>query len=196
MLPAILEEGKIGGPQVYTMNLADYLSKSIDTIIIMPHENSEAFQQKCNDLALQYHFVQISRITKELRPALHYILYSPVEVLKLIFLFRREQFDLIYVSGGSWQFKGAIAGKLAGIPVLWHLNDSYMPLFIRIIFKIMSGLASGYVYASEKTKNYYKDYIKSDRYETTIPAPVDTSKFNPELEYPDDEIFLNYLKFG
>ena len=74
---AILEEGKIGGPQVYTMNLADYLSKSIDTIIIMPHENSEAFQQKCNDLALQYHLVQISRITKELRPALHYILYSP-----------------------------------------------------------------------------------------------------------------------
>ena len=35
---AILEEGKVGGPQVYIMNLADYLSKSIDTIIIMPHE--------------------------------------------------------------------------------------------------------------------------------------------------------------
>ena len=154
----------------------------------MPHENSEAFQQKCNDLALQYHFVQISRITKELRPALHYILYSPVEVLKLIFLFRREQFDLIYVSGGSWQFKGAIAGKLAGIPVLWHLNDSYMPLFIRIIFRMLSGLASGYVYASEKTKNYYKDYIKSDRYETIIPAPVDTSKFNPDLDYQYDDL--------
>ena len=125
--------------------------------------------------ALQYRLVQISRITKELGPALRYILYSPWEVIKLIFLFRREQFDLIYVSGGSWQFKGAIAGKLAGIPVLWHLNDSYMPLFIRIIFRMLSGLASGYVYASEKTKNYYKNYIKSDRYETIIPAPVDTS---------------------
>ena len=95
---------------------------------------------------------------------------------------------MIYVSGGSWQFKGAIAGKLAGIPVLWHLNDSYMPLFIRIIFRMLSGLASGYVYASEKTKNYYKNYIKSDRYETIIPAPVDTSKFNPDLDYPDDEL--------
>ena len=183
----IIEEGKIGGPQVRIIQVAKFLEKNVKTVVIMPQDSNE-FQQCCQSLGVPFQALPLSRITKELRPALHYILYSPVEVLKLIFLFRREQFDLIYVSGGSWQFKGAIAGKLAGIPVLWHLNDSYMPLFIRIIFRMLSGLASGYVYASVKTKNYYKDYIKSDRYETIIPAPVDTSKFNLDLDYPDDEL--------
>ena len=106
----------------------------------------------------------------------------------MVRLFRRENFDLIHVSGGSWQYKGAIAGKLAGLPVLWHLNDTSMPLLFLRVFGLLSGLATGYAYASERTKTYYKPYVKPGRFEFTIAAPVDTEHFNPSVYQEDDEL--------
>jgi len=106
----------------------------------------------------------------------------------LVRLIRKEQFDVVHVSGGSWQYKGAIAGWLAGIPVLWHLNDSSMPWLFRKLFGVFSRLATGYIYASERTKSYYQPYVKEKRLEVTIPAPVNTRYFDPSLKLPADEL--------
>ena len=130
----------------------------------------------------------LTLISKDWRNVYRYIWYSPWEIFKLVRFFRQEGFDLVHVCGGSWQFKGAIAGKLAGIPVMWHLNDTSMPIPIRWVFGILSGLAKGYAYASERSKSYYGSYVKVGRFECTIPAPVDTTRFDPELELPPDEL--------
>ena len=106
----------------------------------------------------------LSRITKEFRPALRYLIFTPWEIIQLVRLFRKEKFNVIHVSGGIWQFKGAIAGKLAGISVLWHLNDTNRPLLFRWIFGILSWLATGYAYAAERTKIYYQPYVYSKRF--------------------------------
>ena len=188
----IIEDGKLGGPQIYSFSLANYLSEKIETVLIIPKENSEAFQHKCDESSIKYHLLPITRITKELRPAFQYLLYSPFEIIKLIFLFRRGD-TIIHAVGGSWQYKGAIAGRMAGVTVLWHLNDSYMPLFVRIIFKIMSGLASGYVMLQKRQKNYYKDYIKSDRYEITIPPLLIHLCSIPNWNIQMMKYYLNYL---
>ncbi len=99
-------------------------------------------------------------------------------------------FDLVYVCGGSWQYKGAIAGKIAGVKVLWHLNDTCMPWVFRKVFSCLSGLADGYVYASERSKRYYGPLVNRGKPEFVIPAPVDTAQFDPEGSYSGDEDLL------
>ena len=43
----IIEEGKIGGPQLRMLAVAKRLEKIISTTIYMPSDNSSAFQIEC-----------------------------------------------------------------------------------------------------------------------------------------------------
>ena len=135
----------------------------------------------------QYDFLES---LKEFRPALRYLIFTPWEIIQLVRLFRKEKFNVIHVSGGIWQFKGAIAGKLAGISVLWHLNDTNRPLLFRWIFGILSWLATGYaMQLSELKFTISLTYIVSGL-NLMIPAPVDTKWFDPNLDLPPDQLLF------
>ena len=97
-----------------------------------------------------------------------------------------EQFDIIHCSGGSWQFKGIIAGKLAGSKTLWHLNDTSMPTFFRWIFRLIAPkFADGLIVAGKRVKDYYVERLSLGN----IPVieclpPVNTDLFDPsKVEY-------------
>ena len=184
----IIEDGRIAGPQIGMIDLAKGIKDAVSTTVIMPTDNSDEFQSRCKLAGIEYKAMPISRITKEYKVAIRYVLFSFFEILRIRKFLKQGGFDLVHVSGGSWQYKGAIAGRLAGIPVLWHLNDSYMPSIFRRMFGMLSGLATGYAYASERTKTYYSPYIKAGRLEFTIPAPVDTRHFDPSQNLPEDEL--------
>jgi len=79
-----------------------------------------------------------------------------------------------------------VAGKLAGCRVVWHLNDTSSPWFIKKIFSILSGLPDAYIYASERTRNYYESMMNNKKMEFVIPAPVNTSYFSPQFEVKDN----------
>jgi glycosyltransferase involved in cell wall biosynthesis len=175
----IIEEGKVGGPQVRMINVAKGIEREINTIIIMPTENSENFRERCRGAGVAYIALAISRITKEPLAAFKYLLFSISEVFKITHLLKHGNFDLIHVSGGSWQYKGLIAGRLAGIKVIWHLNDTSMPWFFRKIFYLLNPLADGFIFASHRSLKYYDSIISDKKNSAIIPAPVDTNKFNP-----------------
>lgn len=187
----IIEEGKLGGPQVRICAVAKALNGCVNSTVIMPVENSKAFQHKCTLSGVPYKTFPITRITKEWRVAFRYLIFSLLEVLQLSRTFKSEAFDLVHVSGGSWQFKGIIAAKLAGKKVLWHLNDTSMPGFIKYIFSIVSRFADGFIFASERTKNYYADLIHLDTPNFVIPAPVDVSAFDPGCKYTGEKEALD-----
>ncbi|MDZ7662817.1 glycosyltransferase family 4 protein [Thiohalophilus sp.] len=189
----IIEEGKLGGPQVRISMIAASLKGVVETTVIMPSKNSDAFRKRCIEYDVPYKTFLISRITKEWRVAFQYIIFSFVEIVCLAFYFRREKFDLIHASGGSWQYKGVIAGRLAGIKVVWHLNDTAMPGFIRHLFSLISPLADGFIFASERSRAYYLPLMKANKPEFVIPAPVDTSRFDPKGSYVGDEDLLDKL---
>ena len=186
----IIEEGRLGGPQVYIMRVARALQGRLKTTVIMPTENSELFQEQCKKFGVSYETFRMSRITKEWKVAVRYLLFFPWEILHLASLFRNGNYDVVYVCGGSWQYKGAIAGKLAARRLLWHLNDTYMPWLIRKIFGFLSPLADGYVYASERSREYYGSLVAKGKPEFVIPSPVDTVKFDPVQQYDGDEDLL------
>ena len=185
----ITEEGKLGGPQVRIAQVANSLHGQVETIVVMPDENSGTYRKLCEELGIRYKTFWMSRVTKEWSVALRYFLFFSYEVIRLFSYFKRENFDLVHVSGGSWHYKGVIAGRLAKRKVIWHLNDTSMPWVFREIFRLLSPLANGYVYASKRSMKYYSSLIKQGKPEFLIPAPVDTLKFNPTQKYNGDGAF-------
>jgi glycosyltransferase involved in cell wall biosynthesis len=175
----IIEDARLGGPQVRIAEVAKRLKDSeYETTVIIPKKDNERFKTRLEEYGVKYKELSLHRLTKEQNYLIFFLLLFFYELFVLYRFLKKERFDIVHVSGGSWQYKGAIAGKLAGIPVLWHLNDTYTPALFRGLFGMSSGLATAYAYASKRTKTYYQPYVKADRAEFTIPAPVDTKKFN------------------
>ncbi len=171
--------------------------KGCKTTIIMPHRDSEAFRDACRRAGVDFIALPISRITKEWRIASRYLALFPYEIWRLVRVLRAGGFDLVHVSGGSWQYKGVIAARLAGLPVIWHLNDTRMPGFIRRMFNPLAPLASGYIFTSHRTKEYYGQYVVK-RSESIIPPPVfypgrDNEEEQPSWMKADGELLVGTL---
>ena len=158
----IIEESQVGGPQIRMSDFANELNGRIDTTLIMPIKNSFGFIAICEKYNLKYKTLNINKISKNYFLLLKYLIFFFYEINLLRKYFLKEEFDLIHVSGGAWQFKGIIAAKLSSIPVIWHINDTYMPKIIKYIFKLFSSLPNAYIFASHRSKMYYEKYIYKD----------------------------------
>lgn len=179
----IIEEGRIGGPQIRMALVASALNKKIDTTLIFPKKNSLDFQKKCNELGVKYHLMPLTTIKRSWITIITYIICSPYEILSLFLFLKKNHFNIVHLSGGSWQFKGIIAAKLANKKVIWELNDTYVPFVIKIIFYFLSNLSNGFIYASHKTKDYYKRLIPRFAKNFVIQSPVDINFFDPDIHY-------------
>lgn len=180
----IIEEARVGGPQVRMVRVAAALKGQAETVIFMPTDHAGPFQELCDQHGVDYRAMPITKITKKLGPALRYLLFSPFEVVMLARAFAREDVDVVHVSGGSWQYKGVLAARLSGKPVLWHLNDTCMPRFIRRIFRPMSRLATGFIFASHRSQKYYGGIYRAGLVEGIVPSVVDPDQFDPDLAPP------------
>jgi glycosyltransferase involved in cell wall biosynthesis len=184
----ILEDGRLAGPQVYISLLANALKDKVNTTIVIPIEDSAETIYKLDQFGLQYKTLQITRISKNIRCMIQYLVLFITETAEIYNYFKRNKFDIIYVSGGSWQYKGLIAGKIARIKVIWHMNDTYIPYIFRIVFNILNNLADAFTFASEKTRDYYLPMIKKTKIGYIIPQPVDTSYFSNSSEIESEKI--------
>ena len=179
----IIEEGRVGGPQKRIALVASKISKKIDTTVIIPKKNSTEFQLLCKKLNVKYLISPLIPIKRDIFSIFSYFIFFPYEVFKLSYLLKKNNFDIAHISGGSWQYKGALAAKLANVKVLWHLNDTYMPILFRILFKFISPIANGYIFSAFRAKKYYDKYINTKKPKFVIAPPVDTALFNPSKNY-------------
>ncbi len=188
----VIEEGKLGGPQVRMVRVAAALKGQADTLIVMPWDNSEPFRALCEEADVKFHAMPLTRITTEWRVALRYVLFSVWEVIQLARLLRNENIDLVHASGGSWQYKGVIAARLAGIPSVWHLNDTSMPKWVRVVFGCLKPLANGFIFASHRSEDYYGSAL-AEKLSAVVPSTVDTDKFDPSSHHEKQPHCFNAL---
>ena len=187
----VIEEAKLGGPQLRMVRIAAALRSQAETLIVMPHANSESFRTLCDENSVPWRALPLTRITKEWRVALAYCFFSPIEVLQLATLLRRERVDLVHASGGSWQYKAVLAAKLARVPVIWHLNDTQMPSWLRGLFRLVQPLADGFMFTSQRTRDYYTPLISGNRAQAIVSPPTDTKYFDPGIPIEQSNIFPN-----
>ena len=190
----VIEEARMGGPQYRIAAVACRMDSKVKTTVFMPGRNSDQFCQKLSECNTPYVLLPLTAITKKISQAFYYTLFSWVEIIVLTVYLRRGRYDVVHVSGGAWQFKGILAGKLSGSRVVWHLNDTSMPWFILILFKMFSRLPNGYISASVRTKEYYRKLIPSIKPVYLVPAPVDTVYLDPDKHTDDIDEYQSMWK--
>jgi glycosyltransferase involved in cell wall biosynthesis len=180
----IIEEGRIGGPQIRNLLVASALKKKkIEVTLIFPKDNSKKLEIYCKLNKIKY--IKFSLITPKRNWVIFikYLILFPFEVILLAYFLKKKQFDLVHVSGGSWQFKGVLAARLAFTKVVWELNDTYVPKLIRYIFRHLSCFASAFIFSSNRSRKYYEKLIFFNKFFFLIQSPVDTDFFNPANQY-------------
>jgi len=187
----ILEEARVGGPQVRLLLLAKALRNKVNFTAILPKKNSSNLIKKCKKFNVNYILSNLSNLSRSPLDIISYIVLFPFEIIMLISVFKKNKFDLVHVSGGAWQYKGVIAAKLSGIKVIWELNDSYAPFIIRFTFNYLNFFADSFIYGSKNTEKYYKKLISKNKKNFLIQSPVDTNYFNPSITYPAKNFFNN-----
>lgn len=193
------EEGRFGGPERRIVQVAHALRQyNIKTHVVYPMLDSEVFEEHLDSHNIPGTKLDITRLSKQRRLLIRYILRFGVEIITLARFFAREKFHLVHVNG-SYQFKIAIAAKFAGVPVLWHLNDTYTPHIIKVLFNIIARIcADGFIVAGERVNHYY--LTNTDLHNLPIRevhAPVDLNKFNPQLfDKMHEEVNDNTLCIG
>lgn len=177
----MISEGRFGGPQARISAVAKRLrSRDIETTVVLPKYDSEVFYDRLLHNGVRCKRLRLHRLTRE---PFHLFLFFFFFVPELILLYRflvNEKFHIVHCNG-AWEVKASLAGKLAGLKVIWHLNDTSMPLVIRKTFRVLAArLCSGIITAGEKVKSYYlNDSLCAQKEVVEIQAPVDTIEFAP-----------------
>jgi len=177
----IIEEGRFGGPQNRILQVAKKLGDfGVETTVILPKANSGKFQNMLKEDSIPYRPLTLSRLAKGKKDLLRYLGSFPFELLSLYTLFRKSRFDVVHCSGGAWSVKGIIAARLAGTPVLWHLNDTMSPWPVRLLFRMLRHMADGFIVSGRRVEEYYlKDSWKNSKPVFEVPPPVDCNLFDP-----------------
>ncbi len=186
----ITEEGRGGGPLKRIKNVAHTLNeKGIETIVLFPSKNSDDFREALTELNVPYLETSMHRLTKEKTALFKYLLTFFPEIWKIKNIIKRENIDIM-LCNGSWQVKGIIAAKWAGIKSIWIQNDSFQPKMVQRLFKFVSRYADSFIFGSNRTKDFYSkvnpDILKKPN--SIIQSPIDLDKFKPE---PQRDFFKN-----
>jgi len=178
----IIEEGRFGGPQIRIAEIASRLKEhGIETTVVYPKYHSKLFKQKLDEYGIDNISLPLHKLTRDKKHLVAFFFFFLFEVLYLRHYFRREGFDIIHCSGGSWQFKGIIAGRLAGLKTLWHLNDTNMPIDLSWLYRFMAPkFADGLIVAGKRVRKYYVERLGLSKLPFfEIQAPVDTKAYDP-----------------
>ncbi len=176
----IIEEGRYGGPQNRIVSVAQRLKdKGIETIVILPSMGSEHFVEHLRQARVEHKVMKLTRLSRTLGGNLKFLFSFPFDVLKIRRVLKNSGVQLVHCNG-SWQWKGAIAGKLLGLKIVWHLNDTSMPGSIHKIFNLIANWsASSFIVAARRVESYYLKDKFANRQRFLIPAPVDCQSFIP-----------------
>ncbi|MCE7995851.1 MAG: glycosyltransferase [Roseivirga sp.] len=171
----LTEEGRGGGPLKRISLVGKELQHSeVETLVVFPNKGADEFENSLKSLGVGYKMISLHRLTKEKSHLMAYVVSFISEIWAIKNILKEHKIDIIHLNG-AWQFKGLFAAKLSrSTKVVWHLNDSSQPALVRSLFKRISGWADGYIFASQRTKDYYEGVSKriSKLPSKVIQAPV------------------------
>lgn len=187
----VLEDARFAGPQAWALQTARYLkdTSNIKSYIIFPKRNSTELANRLNSENIPFKSFSLHGLGKgKLKIARYLITFLP-ELLQLSIFIKKIKADIVHCHN-VWQFKAAIAGKLVGAKVVWHIHETWMPGSVRMLFTFFASLcADGFVTAGKQARTHHIGMGKlSYKPIICLQSPVNTNKFNPEIVAPDQKI--------
>lgn len=174
----LFEEGRLGGPQIRIHKVAKGLKQlGVDLTIVLPGYQSEQFQELLKRDELNFKVLMLHRLTKDVFHLFKYVLFFVPELLMLMWQLFRFNPDVVHVTG-AWQVKGIIASVIMRKKRVWELNDTFLPSYLKPLFKLLRPLCNSYIFAGKSVERYYlSEFNLASSYTQIIPSPVDTSIF-------------------
>ncbi|MEQ8971768.1 MAG: glycosyltransferase family 4 protein [Coleofasciculus sp. C1-SOL-03] len=181
----IVLDGRVGGPQRRIVQVAQHLlEQGWETVLVFPYMGDE-LPQYATQNGISYLCVPLSRIRLEniLVQLIRYVSRLPFETWQLKTALKNHQIDIVHANG-LYNVQAVLAAKLAGLPLVWHINDNspLPPWSYRIARTTLGWLAEIRVYSSPPVRDMCDDY--DDERTAILYPPVDLEKFDPKKLKP------------
>ncbi len=185
----VLTDERVGGPPLRVLRVAERLRRDgIDTAIVVPR-GDPTFARLAEGAGIRCHRPwAYVRLPHTVGPAW---LVSPIALLKWLALFlpgvlslrglfRRYGAAIVHVNGLIC-FQAAIAARLSGAKVVWHLNDTVTPKAFRmVLMPVLRGCSTRVAASATTVASFYLGDKAAHNGTAILYPPVDTSKFRPE----------------
>lgn len=173
----ILEEGAIGGPQRRSLAVAVELAgrdgtRGADTTLLFP-SSARDLKTACDDAGVSARQLRLDTLSRKRKAAVRYGATFAPQVLSLARELRKMECDVVHVSGGSFCLKGPIAARLAGVPYLWHLNDTKSDPKVRRAFQLIARTCrpAHLIFAAHAVRSSYAEWLPPGTPGSIVPAP-------------------------
>lgn len=168
----VLFDDRFGGSSKRVVQVGERLAREgIRTLVCLPEGdgNTEEAARREGLSVTRVGFERIPR-PSDPRRVIRWVLRLPRDVWRFSSLFRRERPDVAHVNGAFF-LPPAIAAKLSGVPLVWHLNDTVLPARVAPLFgALVRLLADRIVVSAGAVASHYG--VAGSPY-TVIPPPVD-----------------------
>lgn len=175
----MLFDDRFGGPQRRVIQVAIALREyDVETTIVFPEGdgNAKAKAGEAGISSVRLPFQRPPALRGGLISILKWCFFLPQDIYHFYRFFKKNKADIIHVNGAVF-LAPAIAAKLSGISLCWHLNDTVLPKPIAIIFGfLVRMMANKIAVAAMAVADHYG--IPHDS-AFLLYAPVDINKYTP-----------------
>lgn len=175
----ILEDGRLGGMSKMTLDIAQRINSPENRVrIVVAKENSLPLLSTYKNSGLEINTISLNFLSKRSIELVKFFFYFIPDILSLISEIRKFSPNLVYCNGAQ-SIKGAIAARIVGKRVIWHMHDTYQPRPVLLLFKIIKSLfgINHFVASSKRTIEFYN--LPKENTLLSIP-PVDCHYFTPQ----------------
>ncbi len=160
--------------------VAQRLKDEVETIVVAP-DTAGAYHESLRESGILSRAIPLQHLSRTPSVLARYLMRFGTEVRIIKKMIAAEAPDVIHING-SWQIKGLLAARKSKIPIVWHMNDMYQPRVVHHVFKRLSRYVDHFIFASERTKEYYEGIAPriGEKENIVISAPVDTEVFYPK----------------
>jgi glycosyltransferase involved in cell wall biosynthesis len=187
------EDGRFGGPQQRMLTVANELKNRGYTIdFLIPKDEIDIFKQKLIKNNFNFYQVNLTRLSLKPLFLIRYIVLFFYEIYLLIIFFKKKKYDIIQANSTP-QFKAIIVCIILKLNSVWVIEDSYFPKIIVFLFRLFARISNcKIIYTSERVYNFYfKDKSILKNYKVEIFAPINTFKFDKNIEFSKPKYLLN-----
>ena len=176
----ITEEGRGGGALKRIQLISASIKNDVDITVLLP-TSAKRLKNELNSNGIKIYSINFHPLSKDIVALIKYCFFFIPELIWLCIYLLKKKPDIVHCNG-SWQIKGILASFICKTVSIWHMNDSYQPYPVKMLFKILSPLCQHYIFASSRTSDYYSAISQHILTKThwIVPAPVDTETYFPK----------------
>ena len=171
-----LFDPNVGGPTIRSRTISEKLrNENVDIVFALPHTDGSAkvYLESLNFTVIDLEIIK-PVMPKKLWAFFKFVLSAPYSIIKIFFMLKKEKPDLVHING-AFDILPAVSAKIAGVAVLWHLNDMVFGKRLSLTLgKFVAVISTSIAVSTERVANHYG--ISKGSFKV-LRVPVDTDNF-------------------